>query len=419
MDERVRNETGLFTTKANTKGELKNESVQVQSIETNRNSGQPNDTAKRSNAPDLICFSHLRWDFVFQRPQHLLTRAMKQWRVFFFEEPMWGNALRLEIKKISDTLWRVIPHVPGNWSSEEKNAGLRQLINQLTEELDIRRYISWYYTPMALQFSDHLKPEVTIYDCMDELSAFRGAPPQLVELEKRLMEQADVVLTGGQSLYEARQHRHPNIHPFPSSIERAHFGQARQPLPDPTDQRAIATPRIGFFGVLDERFDIDLLRQLADRRPDWQFVMLGPVVKIHPDSLPKSANIHYLGMKSYQELPSYICHWDVAILPFAINESTRFISPTKTPEYLAGGRPVVSTPIRDVIRPYGERNLVHIADTAEAFEQAIEKILSTPEAARQQWLSEVDAFLATNSWDQTWNKIYQLVDAQLLVKAAR
>jgi len=414
MDENRLNETGPFTT------ETKNAYLPGSQGKAGRLTEQlgPDAPQSRTSSPDLLCFSHLRWAFVFQRPQHLLTRATRHWRVFFVEEPIWDESFRLETRRVGERLWVAVPPIPGHWSEEEKMAGMRKLINSLRLQHAVRRYISWYYTPMAVPFTDHLNPEVVVYDCMDELSAFRGAPPQLVIQEERLMSMADVVLTGGQSLYEIRKHRHPNVHPFPSSIERAHFGQARQPLPDPADQRPIKGPRMGFFGVLDERFDAELLRQLAERRPDWQFVMLGPVVKIDPASLPHGENIHYLGMKSYQELPAYVSHWDVALLPFAINESTRYISPTKTPEYLAAGRPVVSTPIRDVIRPYGERGLVSIADTAEAFERAITVALNQSAAAQQQWLSEVDAFLSTTSWDQTWSKIHQLVNEQLLVKGA-
>jgi UDP-galactopyranose mutase len=260
---------------------------------------------------------------------------------------------------------------------------------------------------MALGFSSHLKPLVTVYDCMDELSAFRGAPPILLDRETELFGKADLVFTGGQSLYEAKRERHRSVYAFPSSIEGAHFAQARQAQPDPEDQAAIPHPRMGFYGVLDERFDIELLRGLAAARPDWHLVMIGPVVKIHPDELPKAPNIHYLGMKSYDELPRYLAGWDVALLLFALNESTRFISPTKTPEYLAAGKPVVSTPIRDVVRPYGDAGLVHIAATVPEFEAATVKALAQVDDAG--WRSQVDAFLQQNSWDITWTKMATLI----------
>ena len=230
----------------------------------------------------------------------------------------------------------------------------------------IADYVLWYYTPMALLFTDHLDPRAIVYDCMDELSAFRDAPPMLTALEAELMQRAALVLTGGQSLYEAKRHQHRNIHPFPSSVDVEHFRAARavsnaiRPISGHCRSRASDSS-----ACIDERMDLALLAGVADARPDWQLVMLGPVVKIDPASLPQRANIHYLGGKSYRELPQYVAGWDVALLPFARNEATRFISPTKTPEYMAAGKPVVSTSIRDVVRPYGEQGLVRIADDVD------------------------------------------------------
>lgn len=364
--------------------------------------------------PNLLCFSHLRWDFVFQRPQHLLTRANRDSRIFFVEEPLFGDentAPRLEIRRVAEKLYVAVPHLPGGLPHADVLRWQRELLNMLLDERCIREFTAWYYTPMALAFSDHLRPALTVYDCMDELSAFRGAPPELLDFERQLLERADLVFTGGQSLFEAKQHRHPRVHAFPSSIDRAHFAQARQPLDEPDDQRTIPGPKMGFFGVLDERFDADLLGQLAQRRPDWQFVLLGPVVKIAPESLPQASNIHYLGLKSYDELPRYVAHWAVALLPFALNESTQFISPTKTPEYLAAGLPVVSTPIRDVVRPYGNEGLVFIAASTDEFEAAIAKAIATRQCDK--WWSNVDRFLARNSWDLTWDRMHRLMLQQM------
>jgi Glycosyltransferase len=268
--------------------------------------------------------------------------------------------------------------------------------------------VFWYYTPMALTFTEHFNPVASVYDCMDELSGFKGAPSQISLLEKRLFRQVDLVFTGGQSLYEAKRNQHPAVYAFPSSIDASHFGKARTTVTDPEDQASIPHPRLGFFGVIDERFDTELLDQVAAKRPDWQFIMIGPVVKIHPDSLPKHPNIHYLGPKKYNELPGYLAGWDIALLLFARNESTRFISPTKTPEYLAAGKPVISTSIRDVVRPYGELKLVEITDNPDEFIKAAEKILSRP--ASSEWLTRVDAFLENMSWDKTWAQMSDLID---------
>jgi UDP-galactopyranose mutase len=307
--------------------------------------------------PTLLCFSHLRWDFVFQRPQHLMSRFAKEMTVVFWEEPMEIGRRETAFLKVRQAggcndVRVVTPHLPEGLDEERREAVLKRLLDAHVG-IYARPLISWYYTPMMLPFTRHLDVSATVYDCMDELSKFRFAPERLLDLEQELIQRADIVFTGGASLYEAKKGRHSNVHCFPSSVDRDHFGKARRELPQPHDQAAIARPRLGFYGVIDERFDIDLLRQAADMRPHWQFVMVGPVVKISEDELPRAANIHYLGGKSYDELPAYLSGWDVALMPFAMNESTQFISPTKTPEYLAGGKPVVSTPVKDVVRTYG------------------------------------------------------------------
>lgn len=359
---------------------------------------------------DLVCLSHLRWDFVYQRPQHLLSRSAKQRRTFFIEEPIFDDGpARLDVSPREDGVCVVVPHLPtGEISEVTRDAVLQGLIDSFFEKHAIQSYVLWYYTPMAMAFTRHLRPRAVVYDCMDELSAFRGAPPALREHEAELFKRADLVFTGGQSLYEAKRHQHPRVYAFPSSIDVAHFAQAREITEDPADQSGIAHPRLGFFGVIDERFDIELLDGVAAARPDWQLVMIGPIVKIDPNDLPRRANIHYLGGKSYKELPAYLAGWDVALLLFARNESTRFISPTKTPEYLAAGKPVVSTSIRDVVRPYGQQGLVHIADTVTDFVAAVEAAMNEDEQKR---LRQVDAFLSQTSWDRTWANMNELIEA--------
>lgn len=367
---------------------------------------------EREQPQALICFSHLRWNFVYQRPQHLMTRASQNYRVYYIEEPIWGSDLRVDVSQQSDQLNVVVPHLPHGISHEDFLRYQRQLVDELIEREKITDFVAWYYTPMALLFTDHLKPALTIYDCMDELSAFMGAPRELIDKEKELLAQAAVVFTGGYSLYEAKRDRHNAVFAFPSSIDYDHFASARGKLTDPEDQRSIDQPRIGFSGVIDERFDIDLLAELSQRRPDWQFIMLGPIVKIDPASLPQSPNVHYLGMKNYKQLPAYFSNWDVGILPFALNNSTRFISPTKTPEYLSAGLPVVSTPIRDVIRTYGTPDYVQIADSACAFEKAIENALAKHHPT--DW-EGIDNLLAESSWDYTWEAMNKHIMAHVSI----
>ncbi|MDQ3753979.1 MAG: glycosyltransferase family 1 protein [Acidobacteriota bacterium] len=369
-----------------------------------------------ATVPDLICVSHLRWDFVYQRPQHLLSRFATQGRVFFVEEPVFGDypSPQLDVSQRENNLCVAVPQLPHGMSTEEIEAAQKKLLDQLIIERCINHYVLWYYTPMALGWTSHLRPLAVVYDCMDELSEFKNAPPNLRARETELFSRADLVFTGGQSLYEAKREQHPQIFCFPSSIDAPHFAQARSMTNEPADQASIPRPHLGYFGVIDERMDAGLLDAVAAARSDWQLIMIGPVVKIDPAELPRRPNIHYLGGKSYQELPAYLAGWDVALLPFACNESTRFISPTKTPEYLAAGRPVVSTSIRDVVRPYGEMALVHIADTPAEFIAAIERALQEDVAQR---LREVDRFLAQTSWDRTWGRMKELLED--VIKARR
>lgn len=362
----------------------------------------------------VVCFSHLRWDFVFQRPQHLMTRLAAHSSVLFWEEPHVIDGLpEARLNKRPCARSGVIvatPELPGGLSSDEERAVLAQLLDRTLAQT-AGSLVLWYYTPMMLPFSDHLTASCVVYDCMDELANFRFAPPELLPLEARLIERADLVFTGGYSLFEAKRSRHPRIYPFPSSVDVAHFAQARSDLAQPADQQDIPGPRLGFYGVIDERMDLELLAAIADARPDRSLVMVGPVVKIAPEDLPRRANLHYLGGKTYDELPAYLSGWDVALMPFAINEATRFISPTKTPEYLAAGRPVVSAPITDVIRHYGEVTGVLIASTAAEFVAQCDVALEI--ANRSDWLGEVDALVAKTSWDETVQRMWTLVEAQL------
>jgi glycosyltransferase involved in cell wall biosynthesis len=376
------------------------------------------ETAVLPASLDVVCLCHLRWDFVFQRPQHLMTRFGSERRVFLIEEPVVVPDANGSLRVRRDgNVTIATPEVPPDLGEETRVELIRSRLTRFLAEEGVSDYALWYYTPMMLPISDHLAPRLVIYDCMDELSAFAGAPPELLERERLLLQRADVVFTGGQSLYEAKKHRHPRVHAFPSSIEFEHFAKARDGIADPEDQAGIAGPRIGFYGVVDERFDVGLLDQVAARRPDWSFVVLGPTAKIDPAHLPKHANIHYLGMKTYAQLPAYLANWDVAMLPFARNDSTKYISPTKTPEYLAAGRPVVSTSITDVVRPYGNDKLVHIADDAPGWEKAIEAALAQRDDAA--WMARVDAFLAHTSWDRTWRGMSRAMAEALQAREAK
>ena len=364
---------------------------------------------------DLICFSHLRWNFVYQRPQHLMNRFAKERRVFFFEEPVYDAPSQYnEIFDDPKTgVCVVTPHITGDTTDVKK--ALHHLLDMFMVSMKIKSYVTWYYTPLSLAFSDHLKPALIVYDCMDELSSFKFASPELKTWEQKLFLKADLVFTGGMHLYEAKKKFHSNIFGVPSGIDTGHFAQAQKAIKDPADQEAIPHPRIGFYGVVDERFNIELLRSVAEQRRDWHFIVIGPTAKIDPASLPTNKNIHFIGMRDYKELPAYLAGWDVAMMPFELNEATKYISPTKTPEFLAAGKPVVSTSIHDVVHPYADKKVVSIADTPDEFVAAIEQYLVVER--NKSWRKEVEALLKTMSWDDIWKRMNDLMNKTINSKS--
>jgi UDP-galactopyranose mutase len=359
----------------------------------------------------LVVFSHLRWNFVYQRPQHLLSRFAKDWPVFFIEEPVHVPNVTPHWERQHPhpnvTIFRPCTPCPEGGFADAQLSYLKMLVERLVREESLERCLLWMYTPMALLLIDVFEPEVIIFDCMDELSAFDFAPPQLVERERQLLKRADVVFTGGPSLYRAKQHQHSNIHLFPSSVEAEHFRQALDGLIEPEDQAFLPHPRLGFFGVIDERIDRPLLAHLAASHPEWHIVMIGPIVKVNPAMLPQAPNLHYLGQRSYEALPAYLAGWDVCLQPFACNAATRFISPTKTLEYMAVERPIVSTPITDVKEPYGE--IIYLGDTPEAFVKACERALRSSEEERARRGEKMRAVLNKTSWDATAAAMRRLI----------
>ncbi|MES2977296.1 MAG: FAD-dependent oxidoreductase [Pseudomonadota bacterium] len=360
--------------------------------------------------PTIIVFSHLRWNFVYQRPQHLLSRLARHYEIVFFEEPMPGaKEDSLEALSPAPNVRVLRPHVVGSAIGfhDDHLPVMRNQLARFIQEHGIKDYLVWFYTPMALPLASQLTPRAVVYDCMDELSAFKNAPRQLIQRENALYQFADLVLTGGPSLYQSKRERHANVHCFASSVDAEHFAPSPG-APDHPAQAALGRPRLGYYGVIDERIDLELIEALADAHPEWEIVMVGPLAKIAPESIPQRSNLHWLGQQSYEDLPALVAGWDVCLMPFALNEATRFISPTKTLEYMAAGRPAVSTRIRDVAEPYS--HVVEIADTPLAFIAACERLLAeSPEqqAARANLMREI---VAKTSWDNTAEDIHTLIE---------
>jgi UDP-galactopyranose mutase len=366
----------------------------------------------------VVAFSHLRWNFVYQRPQHLLSRLAIHRPVFFVEEPEFDpdGPARWERSNPQPNLHVYRPHTPiqAPGFHRDQLPTLEALMSELREELGQSDILAWLYTPMALSLARNLDPDVLIYDCMDELSLFRGAPPELLTHETELLQCADVMFTGGPSLHRAKRKRHPNVHCFPSSVDAGHFrlmDPAGRRVSEAEDQAELPHPRLGFYGVIDERLDLGLIDAVAEAHPEWQIVLVGPFVKIDPGTLPQRPNLHYLGQRTYEELPRYLAGWDVCLLPFARNDSTRFISPTKTLEYMAAELPIVSTPITDVAEPYGE--IVYLGDTPQEFIAACEAALAASPAERGRRTAQMRGVLAGTSWDVTVGAMEELLAAAM------
>ena len=369
------------------------------------------DPSSVQTRPTLLCLSHLRWDFVFQRPQQLLTRAAESFQVLFFEEPVIVEAaepslvVRTEIYNITVAT----PQLPPGLDPSDIDAVQRSLLDQLLTQIEGPLDVVWYYTPMAFPFAGHLKPRKVVFDVMDQLSAFDGASLRLALLERQLLRRADIVFAGGRSLAEAKRRVHSDVHLLPSSVDAEHFRGARAGPSlqgEPADQAVLPFPRIGYFGVIDERIDYELLDKMAALRPAWQFVMIGPTAKVVPADLPRRSNLHWLGMKAYADLPSYLAGWNAGIMPFALNDATRYISPTKTPEFLAAGVRVASTPIPDVVAEWKAGGLVEIASTADEMIARVEDMLTATDPA---WLSDVDQRLQSMSWNATWDRMQRII----------
>ncbi|CAN5432688.1 glycosyltransferase family 1 protein [soil metagenome] len=394
---------------------------------------------------DIVCISHLWWDWVWQRPQQLISRLARDHRVFWAEEPHIeiGPALegfevrrestgvdvgRLVYRSDAETFWRRLNESrrdggqPFAISDRITEASLLfdsfaqpRLEREVVEHVARWRkgpLVLWLYTPAVVRFIDSLEPDLVVYDVMDELAAFRYAPPLLQEQERELLQRADLVFCGGPSLYEARRSRNPAVHLFPSGVDEAHFATALdERLEMPEAVRDLPKPRIGFFGVIDERMDLELLTAIAGARPDWSWLMVGPVLKIPEAALPRGPNIHYLGKQPYEALPAYLKSFDVAMMPFAINEATRFISPTKTLEYMAAGRQVVSTPIPDVVSMYG--SVVRIAATADQFVAQVASALAETHSDRAERAGRQAQLLTRYSWDGIVDEMHALITDRL------
>lgn len=379
---------------------------------------------ERNEQPVIVCLAHLGWDFVWQRPQHILSRLAQQYHypVYYINEPYLDPVPRATLKLVDQrpnlAAYQTLFPDHDDFARQDQTAVYVDLVTQLLTDEGVlcrngepaarRPLILWFYTPMPYYFAERLPADLIVYDIMDELANFKGAPADIKQRATTLLAQADVAFAGGLSLYEAHRELHSNLHLFRSGVDVAHF-RLHDDTPVAPEISGLPAPVLGYYGVIDERLDLALIDQVAADHPEWSVVLVGPVVKIDPATLPRRPNLHYPGMQPYERLPHFLKGFDVCLMPFAINEATRYISPTKTLEYMAARKPIVSTPVPDVVTVWSD--VVAIAETARDFGQAVEAALrQTPQMAAARHARE-EAHLEHSRWDYIAEQMHAQIQA--------
>lgn len=345
---------------------------------------------------DMIVFCHLRWQFVYQRPQHVIERLSHHLKVLFVEEPLPNSTSHSSgnLIVVNDNLHILQPNV-------EDVKSIAKILPEYVNNKSIP--FGWFYSASFSPLLEELNFQTVVYDCMDEPSLIKGDSQELLNQEEYLMSHADIIFTNVQSLFESKKQHHPNVHLFPGSVDKTHFNKAWNSS-TPEDIAHIQSPIVGYYGIIDEQIDFSLLQETALKLPNVSFVMIGPRM-IDEEHLPKEANIHFLEMKSYDELPNYLKAFDIAMMPFVLNDATKYISPTKTLEYMAAGKPIISTKTTDVVRDY--RRCVSLVENADEFSNAITFLLDKMD--RLSLEMEYYRILKKTSWDATTDKMESLI----------
>jgi hypothetical protein len=369
-----------------------------------------------ADRPPLVVFASGRWRFDWQRTQQLMTRLARHYRVFHVEEPVATHQdAYLECTEVAQGVEVLVAHTPCDSAGfhEDQFPVMARLLAGFMRERGIASPLAWTDTPAALPLLELLRPRGLVYDCHEGMAP--DADDALPRLEARLLELADVVVAGGPSLYQSLRGRHANVHCIANAVDGAHFAPPR-----PADKSieavsaraihaAIPNPRLGFFGVIDERVDLALLARVADLRPDWQFIMAGPLRGVAPESLPRRGNLLWLGAQTYAILPHLQAHWDVCLLPLRCDTTARHATPIEALEYLAGQKSVVSTPVPDIEHLHG--HIVRLADGAHAFVQACRAAMCERGPLRRQ--RRLDALIAVHScsWERAAERVHGLMVA--------
>ena len=372
----------------------------------------------------IIVHSHLAWDWVWQRPQQFHSRLAKTHPILFVEGPTASDQLtapRVTLREVSDYPNIVVLQMQmpasrfwsdGSWVDAER----RRLVQSVLEGPLGRKFVNpvqWFYDPMAATaFAGRMDEIAIVYDCMDELSQFKGAPAELVRRERELLAAADVVFAGGPKMAKSKRRLNPNCYSFGCGVDIKHFGKARRATTKvPREIAAMSGAVLGYIGVVDERIDYDLLAKLADYNRDWNLAIVGPWTKIDPADFPVRRNLHFLGNRDYGELPAYAKGFDICLMPFAKNAATEYINPTKALEYMATGRPIISTDIEDVVLQFSD--VVSIATQHDEFIAACEEGVARPDSRRIQAGMKM---ARNNSWESIVAQLEKHVEDVLNLK---
>jgi glycosyltransferase involved in cell wall biosynthesis len=383
---------------------LKTQSARSGSSLPTSDSASPWAAADFARTAPIIALCHLSWNWVWQRPQQFLSRLAKTHPILFVETYCSDTPtgfIRLHSPEGHPNVTVCETHLPASrWSDgrfidRERRRLLRNtLANELAGRFDDA--ILWFNDPMAVTaFAGYLDESLIVYDCMDELSQFKGAPPALIEREYELLEVADVVFCGGRKMRDKRVRINPNSHFYGTGVDCRHFGSARSPsLAVDSAIAALRGPVLGYFGVVDERIDYELLAALADADPTWHVVMVGPTAKVDPAQFPRRSNLHFLGGRPYAQLPAITKGFSVCLMPFALNEATEYINPTKALEYMAAGRPVVSTALDEVKSNF--KTVARIAGSHREFIAMCRREVDSPSQTR---IERGLSLASENTWE--------------------
>ncbi len=363
------------------------------------------------NGYPIVCFSDISWNVKFQRPHQLFSQAKRINIIIFIEKPLLQRSGKPNhfISRVSDNILILTPVITDEDPESTIHETVEQLLTEKLKSHNTTEYICWYYSPKAINYSQKLTPKLIIFDCMDECCGYEGADTEVNESEKKLLEVTDLVFTGGRSLCNAKKLLHKNVHLFPDSIDYERFnGNTKQ-----AKKNIIKKPaaKIGYFGVIDERLDLNLLDKIAANKPKWKFEIAGPIVENMHGKLPERKNITFTGDIRDEEIPSIIGEWDAAILPYSKNNSTENTAPSRLLVYFAANKNIVSTSINDIVHYFGENGMVRIADEPDDFVKALEAAIKyKPEA---EWQKKVDSIIRKTTWEKTWNGMSKKINKLL------